>query len=139
MSNIIHKLHCLGCFQHLKYHVNIKNRVIKNWKDYGGGYIYYVWFPQPQIFKIGITVMGLRRFRNKDYMKFYDEWNEGNKYEYIHTVVRNEYIQMEKKLLSTYVRNGFRKVPRKKEYFFCKSHDEYIESRNIFRGLIHQT
>ena len=50
------------------------------------GYLYYILFEDIQVFKVGRTIQGLRRFNNADYKRFYNRYNNGSRYHWLHMV-----------------------------------------------------
>ena len=96
------------------------------------GFLYYAWFPRIQVFKVGRTIQGLRRFQNADYLKFYREYNQSGLYSWVHMIQIPEHCRIESRIHRIYKESGFDKIPRKKEYYLVKESYDYALSRNIF-------
>lgn len=96
------------------------------------GFIYYCWFPRIQVFKVGRTVQGLRRFDNSDYLKFYRYYNGDKIYSWNHLVMVDNHEAIEKQLHSIYKTCEFENIGKKREYYFADDIYRYYLSKSIF-------
>lgn len=93
------------------------------------GFLYYVWFPQISVFKVGRTISGLNRFRATDYRKFYKIYG---KYEYVHCVWIDNHMYIENYIHKFYKNSGFENIHPKREYYFAPTLYDYLFSKHIF-------
>jgi hypothetical protein len=91
------------------------------------GFVYYLYFPEVNVLKIGKTIRGTERFFDPDYMKTY------NYYGWMNELILQKVEDMEtteKILLDCYKNQNFKNISRKTEFFRCEQADkqraEYI-------------
>ena len=96
------------------------------------GFLYYVWFPQISVFKVGRTIQGLKRFNNIDYLKFYKQYHLHNIYAWIHMISLNNHKIVENRIHSIYKSCDFKLVGKKTEFYYTLLPYEYKLSREIF-------
>jgi hypothetical protein len=91
------------------------------------GFVYYLYFPEVNVLKIGKTIRGTQRFFDRDYMKTY------NYYGWMNELILQKVEDMEtteKILLDCYKNQNFKNISRKTEFFRCEQADkpraEYI-------------
>jgi hypothetical protein len=96
------------------------------------GFIYYAWFPVINVFKVGRTIQGLRRFSNSDYRRFYKQYNGSNIYAWTHMIEIENHKWIEKELHRIYKSCDFENIGTKNEFYYAEDIYQYRLSKSIF-------
>lgn len=96
------------------------------------GYVYFLYFPQVSLFKVGKTLRGSVRFSDVDYLKAYNYYGE------VSEVILRKVSRMnetEAALIHEYNSRGYKNVAKKTEYFRCNE-DKKDEAEYIFNQVV---